>query len=141
MNQPIDFRRIAAMALAKCAAYDPWFPNPSDAIVESWSEQIERYKLGIDDVLKGVAKMYASNGSGFRPLPKDLTDAARAVRRDRDAETGPTPEYEALCEERAEDRDELAANRQRRLNSPAIERPELKQLVAHIAGRKAADNA
>lgn len=78
-----DYRQTAALALAKCAAYDPWFPKASQAIVDSWSEQIERYELGVPDVLDGVAKMYADNGSGFRPLPKDLTDAARAVRKDR----------------------------------------------------------
>lgn len=75
--------QIAAAALAKCAAYDPWFPQPNRATVDAWAEQIERYELGADDVLKGVAKMYADNGSGFRPLPKDLTDAARAIRRER----------------------------------------------------------
>jgi hypothetical protein len=78
-----DFRQSAALALAKCAAYDPWFPKASEAIVNSWSEQIERHQLDLPDVLEGVAKMYSDNGSGFRPLPKDLTDAARAVRRDR----------------------------------------------------------
>lgn len=78
-----DYRQIAALALAKCAAYDPWFPKPSQALVDSWSEAIAKYKLGQYDVLAGVAKMYADNGSGFRPLPKDLTDAARAVRRER----------------------------------------------------------
>jgi hypothetical protein len=78
-----DYRQTAALALAKCAAYDPWFPKASQAIVESWSEQLERHKLELADVLAGVAKMYSENGSGFRPLPKDLTDASRSVRRDR----------------------------------------------------------
>jgi hypothetical protein len=78
-----DHRQAAALALAKCAAYDPWFPKASQAIVDSWAEQIERYKLDVPDVLAGVAKMYSGNGSGFRPLPKDLTDAARAIRRER----------------------------------------------------------
>lgn len=78
-----DYHQAAALALAKCAAYDPWFPKASQAIVDSWAEQIEKYKLDVPDVLAGVTKMYSDNGSGFRPLPKDLTDAARAVRRDR----------------------------------------------------------
>lgn len=77
------YQQTAALALAKCAAYDPWFPKASQAIVDSWAEQIERYQLSPGDVLAGVTKMYADNGSGFRPLPKDLTDAARAVRFDR----------------------------------------------------------
>jgi hypothetical protein len=79
----IDYQQLAALALAKCAAYDPWFPKASQAIVESWGEQIERYKLDLPDLLDGVTKMYSENGSGFRPLPKDLTDAARSIRRDR----------------------------------------------------------
>lgn len=78
-----DYHQTAALALAKCAAYDPWFPKASQAIVDSWAEQIEKYQLAIPDVLAGVAKMYSDNGSGFRPLPKDLTDAARAIRRER----------------------------------------------------------
>lgn len=78
-----DYRHTAALALAKCAAYDPWFPKASQAIVESWAEQLALYQLTLDDVLAGVAKMYSEHNSGFRPLPKDLTDAARAVRRER----------------------------------------------------------
>lgn len=78
-----DFHQIAALALAKCAAYDPWFPQPNRATVEAWAEQLARYSLELPDVLAGVTKMYADNGSGFRPLPKDLTDAARAIRRER----------------------------------------------------------
>lgn len=73
----------AAQALAKCAAYDPWFPQPNRATVAAWAEQIAHWNLELPDVLAGVAKMYADNGSGFRPLPKDLSDAARAIRRDR----------------------------------------------------------
>lgn len=80
MNDPLD---TAAKALAKCAAYDPWFPQPNRATVAAWAEQIDRWNLGIEDVLAGVTKMYADNGSGFRPLPKDLVDAARAIRADR----------------------------------------------------------
>lgn len=89
-----DHHNTAALALAKCAAYDPWFPQPNPAAVAAWAEQIARYQLDLADVLAGVAKMYADNGSGFRPLPKDLTDAARAIRRDR-AERETTAERQA----------------------------------------------
>ena len=78
-----DWKRIAALALAKCASYDPWFPKASEALVTSWAEQIARHELDPADVLAGVTKMYADNGSGFRPLPKDLTDAARSIRLER----------------------------------------------------------
>ena len=37
-----DYHQTAALALAKCAAYDPWFPQPNRATVESWAEQIEQ---------------------------------------------------------------------------------------------------
>lgn len=80
MNPAIE---TAAQALAKCAAYDPWFPQPNRATVAAWAEQIDHWKLDLPDVLAGVAKMYSDNGAGFRPLPKDLIDAARAIRADR----------------------------------------------------------
>lgn len=80
MNPAAD---SAARALAKCAAYDPWFPQPNRLTVGAWAEQIDRWKLDLPDILAGVVKMYADNGSGFRPLPKDLVDAARAIRADR----------------------------------------------------------
>jgi hypothetical protein len=78
-----DYPQTAALALAKCASYDPWFPKASQALVTSWAEQIEHYALQLPDVLAGVTKMYSDNGAGFRPLPKDLCDSARAMRRDR----------------------------------------------------------
>jgi hypothetical protein len=78
-----DHHETAALALAKCAAYDPWFPQPNRATVEAWAEQIARWDIAPRDALAGVAKMYTDNGSGFRPLPKDLIDAARACRSDR----------------------------------------------------------
>lgn len=113
-----DYRQTAALALAKCAAYDPWFPKASQAIVDSWAEQIERYELEVPDVLAGVAKMYADNGSGFRPLPKDLTDGARAVRRER-------TERESDAERQArEDRRDAELNQRRlaALITPVAER-------------------
>lgn len=78
-----DYTQIAALALAKCAAYDPWFPKPSQAIVDSWAEHLAIHKLGVEDVLAGVTKAYNEHGSGFKPLPKDISDAGRAIRRDR----------------------------------------------------------
>lgn len=92
----------AAQALAKCAAYDPWFPQPNRATVAAWAEQIDRWKLELPDVLAGVAKMYADNGNGFRPLPKDLVDAARAIRADR------TQRESAAEREAREDRQDVA---------------------------------
>lgn len=79
----MNYHQIATQALAKCAAYDPWFPQPNRAMVDAWAEQIERWNINLEDTLKGVSKMYADNGNGFRPLPKDLVDAARSVRSER----------------------------------------------------------
>ncbi|AXN50969.1 hypothetical protein MMRN_38740 [Mycobacterium marinum] len=78
-----DYRQTAARALAKCAAYDPWFPQPNRATVEAWAEQIAEYRLADTDVLEGVKIAYRDNGSGFRPLPKDIIQAARQCRRER----------------------------------------------------------
>lgn len=105
----MNAHEIAAQALAKCAAYDPWFPQPNRATVEAWAEQIQYWKLGIEDVLNGVRKMYADNGSGFRPLPKDLVDAARAVRADR------TQRESAEEREAREDRQDAALEHRQRL--------------------------
>lgn len=78
-----DYHQTAANALAKCAAYDPWFPQPNRATVEAWAEQIAEYRLDEADVLEGVKLAYRDNGSGFRPLPADIVQKARQVRRER----------------------------------------------------------
>jgi hypothetical protein len=78
-----DWNRVAAAVLAKCASKDPFFPKPSPALALGWGEEFERWNLTADDLLAGVTKAYSDNGSGFRPLPKDIVDAARAIRRDR----------------------------------------------------------
>lgn len=89
-----DYHQTAARALAKCAAYDPWFPQPNRATVEAWAEQIAEYQLDEPDVLEGVKIAYRDNGSGFRPLPRDIVQVARAWRRDR-TERESTAEREA----------------------------------------------
>lgn len=78
-----DYNRIAAAVLAKCASKDPFFPKPSAALAMGWGEEFERWNLTADDLVAGVTKAYSDHGNGFRPLPKDIVDAARAIRRDR----------------------------------------------------------
>jgi hypothetical protein len=78
-----DHRHTAALALAKCAAYDPWFPKPSQATVEAWAEAISEYQLDTPDILAGVKVAYRDNGAGFKPLPRDIIQAARQIRRER----------------------------------------------------------
>ncbi|MBU8819567.1 hypothetical protein [Mycolicibacterium goodii] len=103
-----DYHQTAARALAKCAAYDPWFPQPNRATVEAWAEQIAEYRLDEADVLQGVKLAYRDNGSGFRPLPKDIVQAARQVRAER-------TQRESAAERRAREdrRDAELENRQR----------------------------
>jgi hypothetical protein len=98
-----DYKQIAALALAKCAAYDPWFPKASQATVDAWAEAIEEYQLALPDVLAGVKSAYRDNGSGFKPLPRDIVQAARIARKDRADREGPSPEHEALCNSKAAD--------------------------------------
>lgn len=103
-----DYTRIAAAVLAKCASKDPFFPKPSAALAMGWAEEFECWNLTADDLLAGVTRAYRDNGNGFRPLPKDIVDAARAVRKERTDREGPTDEYEALCDAKAvDDPDEL----------------------------------
>jgi hypothetical protein len=73
----------AKAILAKCAANDPWFPQPSETTILAWAEHIMSTNLDLDDLLNGVTVAYGVNGDGFHPQPKDILDAARAIRRDR----------------------------------------------------------
>ena len=101
----MNYPQLGAIALAKCAAYDPYLPEPTAAQASAWGEQLERYRINDQQlVLDAVTKMYQEHNSGFRPLPKDLVDAARAIRRERDARRGPSQEYEALCDAKSGDR-------------------------------------
>jgi hypothetical protein len=83
MNVCDETIETARMILAKCAAYDPWFPQPIDATVFAWAEQIALMNLSRDDLLAGVTECYRIHGSGFHPLPADVIGAARAIRQDR----------------------------------------------------------
>lgn len=105
-----------------------------------WAELFSSHRLELADLIAAVKKRAAS-GHADAPEPAEIITFAREIRRQRDAEAGPTPEYEARCESKAEDRAELAANRRQRLNAPAIERPRLKELIGSIAGRKAIGSA
>lgn len=84
MNQPDPYAALAAVVLSKCAAYDPYLTEPTEEQARAWGEQFARF--GLNDqalLLEAVTEVYAANGSGFRPLPKDITDAARKIRSER----------------------------------------------------------
>lgn len=78
-----NYPQMAALVLAKCAAYDPYLTEPTEETARAWAEQFELYRLKLPDLMAAVTKVYSQHGSGYRPLPKDLTDAARAIRQDR----------------------------------------------------------
>lgn len=78
-----NYPQIAALVLTKCAAYDPYLTAPTKETCLAWAEQFELYGLDLDDLTKAVTKVYSVHGSGYRPLPKDITDAARAIRKER----------------------------------------------------------
>lgn len=117
-----DYKQVAALALAKCAAYDPWFPKASHATVDAWAEAIAEYKLALPDVLAGVKLAYRDNGSGFKPLPRDIVQAARAVRKERADREGPTPAQEAVCDSKAMSDEEALRLMQRRTRQPVLGR-------------------
>lgn len=76
--------QTASMVLAKCAAYDPWFPKPdgeqAQATIQAWATTFK----GIEPrwVLAGVDRWYAHHGAGERVLPADIAKQAGEVRHD-----------------------------------------------------------
>lgn len=81
----ISGRAIAAAkaVLAKCAANDPWFPQPSESTVLAWAEHIALANLDADILLEAVTVAYGGHTNGFKPLPGDIITAARQIRHDR----------------------------------------------------------
>ncbi|ODR20792.1 zinc finger domain-containing protein [Mycolicibacterium porcinum] len=78
-----DYLDTARLVLAKCAAADPWFPNPSDATVLMWAECFTPTGLSRADLLAAVTVVYSTHNGDIRPKPRDIIDAARIIRRDR----------------------------------------------------------
>ena len=76
--------QTASMVLAKCAAYDPWFPKPdgeqAQATIQAWATTFK----GIEPrwVLAGVDRWYASHGAKERVLPADIVNEGAAIRQD-----------------------------------------------------------
>ncbi|OBF77045.1 hypothetical protein [Mycolicibacterium fortuitum] len=84
MTEPDMYAALAAVVLAKCAAYDPYLTEPTEEQARAWGEQLARWELTDQQLLMdAVTEVYAANGSGYRPLPKDVTDAARKLRAER----------------------------------------------------------
>ena len=73
----------ARKVLSKISSYDPWFAKPAESIVGAWAEQIAGTNFTDDELLDAVAALYAVKEGGFRPLPADVLNAARRLRRER----------------------------------------------------------
>lgn len=76
-----------------------------------WAELFNMYNLELDDLTTAVKRRATTAPDA--PEPAEIIAVAREIRRDRCARTGPTPEYQALCESKSEDTAQLAANRAR----------------------------
>jgi hypothetical protein len=76
-----------------------------------WADLFNEYRLTLADLVAGVKKRALSHPEA--PEPAEIIHFAREVRRDRDARRGPTADYEATCELKGADTQELAHNRNR----------------------------
>lgn len=72
----------AGKVLAKCAAYDPRFPRPSEAARQAWAEHITLKNAQEEDLLEAVSEWYAHPRERV-PLPADISMIARDFARER----------------------------------------------------------
>lgn len=91
-----NYAQIAAAVYQACNHFDPYLPPLSADLARAWGRQFEKYRLTVEDLLAGVDKVYEDNGSGYRPLPKDISDAARFLR-DKRAKDRAVDESRALA--------------------------------------------
>lgn len=78
-----EYAMIAAAVYQACNHFDPYLPPLSDDLAEAWGRLFAKHKLGTPDLLRAVDAVYDEHGSGYRPLPKDIIDAARKIRGER----------------------------------------------------------
>jgi hypothetical protein len=98
-------RQHVAAILAKCAAHDPRFPKPSDALLEAWLEEWELFPhLTVDDGMAAVREYYSAPNQDV-PLAADILVIARKYARDRyersDLDSPERQSHEARCDELA----------------------------------------
>lgn len=65
------------------------------------AELYNEYRLELDDLNAAVKKRALTNPDA--PEPAEIITIARAIRQDRNDRTGPTAEYEKLCESKGLD--------------------------------------
>lgn len=73
--------KLAKEVLAKCMAYDPHFPRPSEATIKAWAEHISLRNPNREDMLEAVTKFYETN-TDVKPLPASITNIVRTLRQD-----------------------------------------------------------
>ena len=96
--------RAARSTLAKIAAYDPYFANPSKAMWIAWAEHITLRNMQEEEMLEAVAKFYESNSEGFKPLPATISTIAIELRRSRPESDGDRELREARIDAKVEGR-------------------------------------
>lgn len=76
----MNYAQIAAAVYQACNAFDPYLPKLSVEMAQAWGRQFEKYQFTAEELLRAVDTVYEEHGSGYRPLPKDITDAAKKNR-------------------------------------------------------------
>jgi hypothetical protein len=74
-----EYKRAAALVLAKCATKDLWFPNIGETAILGWAEVFQDSRLTTDELLDGVDRAYRKEEQGYRPLPASIVTHARAA--------------------------------------------------------------
>lgn len=80
---PELYPAVAMGVYQACSNYDQYLPEATEPVMRAWAKVFHRYQLTAEDLTAAVDKLYAENGSGWRPLPADIAQAARAIRQER----------------------------------------------------------
>jgi hypothetical protein len=131
VTTPADALEVMAIVAACHHRTAPRMDDRQAAILTAgiWAELFNEYRLELPDLKAAV--MRRALGNPDAPEPAEIIAFAREIRRDRDARTGPTAEYQALCDSKSQpSARELEANRER-----------LAALVGPVADAKGIDHA
>ncbi|MCG7592415.1 hypothetical protein [Mycobacterium sp. PSTR-4-N] len=78
----LNYPQIAAAVYQACTTYDQYLPQLSEDVARAWAKTFARFGLTAEQLIRGVDAVYAERGNGYRPLPADIAQAARAIRQD-----------------------------------------------------------
>jgi hypothetical protein len=96
-----------------------------------WAELFSAHNLTLPDLLAGV-KLRAQHEADA-PEPAEIIEFARKVRRDRPKTAAEIDAYEALCESKSEDAQELSQSRAARATSELVYNPDVMARISGIA--------